>query len=417
MISYSQSKKILKKGSIKIKDESIKTVNSLNRVASSNVYSSNNYPSGDNAAFDGYAISSSDTRSINKNLSKRFKIIGSVVAGSKPFKKTIKKSQAVEIMTGGIVPKGFDTIIPIEQIVFYPSKKNKKYILINKRISKYNHVRFKGSDYKKKELVVKKNTIIQPNHILAFKTLGIKNIKVKKKINIIFFSTGNEISNNDNIPEWKVRNSNSHYIKNLSDNFLFNFKNGGILKDNDEKIFKSKIKKMLNSKTDIIITSGAVSAGKFDFIPNVINVFKLSNYFKSVAIRPGKPVLFAKIKGRQKVIFGLPGNPISSAACFRFFVYPYISRILGLSDEIPIQAILKNNFIKKKNFTRFVKSKLNTTKNGKIEVEILKGQESFRIKSFIKSNIWTLLPAGKVKFKKGDIVDCFFPNHFNQALF
>mgnify|MGYP000078342532 CR=1 FL=1 len=416
MISYQQSKNILKKGRIKIKDESIKAVNSLNRVVSSNVYSSSNYPSGDNAAFDGFAINSSETRGINKNLSKRFKIIGSVAAGSKPFKKTIKKFQAVEIMTGGIVPKGFDTIIPIEQIVFYPSNKNKKYILVNKKINKYNHVRFKGSDYKKKELVVKKNTIIQPNHILAFKTLGIKNIKVKKKINILFFSTGNEISNNDNIPEWKVRSSNNHYIKNLNENFLFNFENGGILKDNHEKIFKSKINRMLKSKIDIIITSGAVSAGKFDFVPNIIKTFKLSNFFKGVAIRPGKPVLFAKIKNKEKAIFGLPGNPMSSAACFRFFVYPYISTILGLSNERPIQAILKNEFIKKKNFTRFMKSKLNTTKNGKIEVEILKGQESFRLKSFIKSNIWTLLPAGKEKFKKNEIVDCFFPNNSNQTL-
>ncbi len=332
------------------------------------------------------------------------------------LKKKIKKFDAVEIMTGGIIPKGFDTIIPIEQIVFFPSNSNKKYIVINKRIKKYNHVRFAGSDYKKKEIVIKKNTIIHPNHILALKTLGIKNIIVKKKINILFFSTGNEITNNDNAPDWKVRNSNSHYIKNLSDNFLFNFKDGGILKDNHEKIFKSKITKMLNSNIDIIITSGAVSAGKFDFVPNVIKNFRLSDYFKSVAIRPGKPVLFAKIKGKQKAIFGLPGNPMSSAACFRFFVYPYIANLLGLREEIPVRAILKNQFIKKKSFTRFAKSKLNTTKNGKIEVEILKGQESFRIKSFVKSNIWALLPAGKSKFKKGDIVDCFLPNHSNQAL-
>ena len=90
--------------------------------------------------------------------------------------------------------------------------------------------------------------------------------------------------------------------------------------------------------------------------------------------------------------------------------------ILNLKYETPIRAILKNDFIKKKNFTRFAKSKLNTTKNGKIEVEILKGQESFRIKSFVKSNIWALLPTGKSKFKKGEIVDCFFPNHINQSL-
>tara|TARA_Y100000748_G_scaffold8693_1_gene7414 strand:- start:549 stop:1802 length:1254 start_codon:yes stop_codon:yes gene_type:complete len=416
MISYQYSKKILKKATIKIKDENIKSTNSLNRVISKNVYSTINYPSEDNAAFDGYAINSKDTKNIKKGLFKKFKIIGLIAAGNTPFKKKIKRFDTVEIMTGGTIPKGFDTIIPIEQIIFYPNKQNKKYILIDKKKTKYNHVRFAGSDFKKREIIVKKNTIIQPNHILAFKTLGIKNIVVKKKINILFFSTGNEISNSDKIPSWKVRNSNSHYIKNLNQNFLFNFKDGGILKDRHENIFKSKITKMLNSKTDIIITSGAVSAGKFDFVPNVIKYFSLSNYFKSVAIRPGKPVLFAKFKGKQKAIFGLPGNPMSSAACFRFFVYPYIINSLGLNSEVPIKAILKNVFIKKRNFVRFAKSKLNTTKNGRIEVEILKGQESFRIKSFVKSNIWALLPAGKTKFKKGEIIDCFLPNHSNQSL-
>ncbi|MDB4119566.1 molybdopterin molybdotransferase MoeA [Candidatus Pelagibacter sp.] len=416
MISYQYSKKVLKKAIIKIKDENIKSINSLNRVVASNISCGINYPTGDNAAFDGYAINSQDTKNIKKSLSKKFKIIGLIAAGNKPFKKKIKRYDAVEIMTGGIIPKGFDTIIPIEQIIFYPNENNKKYILINKKIKKHNHVRFAGSDFKKKEIVVKKNTIIQPNHILAFKTLGIKNIKVKKKVNILFFSTGNEISNSDNIPSWKVRNSNSHYIKNLNENFLFNFKDGGILKDKHEKIFQSKISKMLNSKTDIVITSGAVSAGKFDFVPNVIKNFSLSNYFKSVAIRPGKPVLFAKFKGKHKAFFGLPGNPMSSAACFRFFVYPYIVNLLNLDEEAPIKAILKNAFTKKKNFVRFAKSKLSATKNGRIEVEILKGQESFRIKSFVKSNIWALLPAGKSKFKKGEIVDCFLPNHSNQTL-
>ena len=149
---------------------------------------------------------------------------------------------------------------------------------------------------------------------------------------------------------------------------------------------KYHINKMLKSKIDLIITSGAVSAGKFDFVPSVVNSFQLSYYFKSVAIRPGKPILYAKIKSKQKVIFGLPGNPMSSSACFRFFVIPYIANTLGLNTEIPVRGILKNSFIKKKQFTRFAKSKLSTTKDGKIEIEILKGQESFRVKSFIKSN-------------------------------
>ena len=416
MISYEQSKKILKKAKIKIRDETIHSIHSLNRLVSSNIYSGINYPAGDNAAFDGYAINSKDTNQIKKKSKKQFKIIGSIAAGSKPFKKKIKKFDTIEIMTGGILPKGFDTIIPIEQINFYPNKTNKKYILIDQKIKKHNHIRFAGSDFKKGEVILKKNNIVQPNHILAFKTLGIKKIKVKKKINILFFSTGNEITDKDNVPSWKVRNSNSHYIKNLNENFLFNFENGGILKDNHQSVFKRKIKKMLNNKTDIIITSGAVSAGKYDYIPTIVKNFKLSEYFKSVAIRPGKPILFAKIKSKHKAIFGLPGNPMSSAACFRFFVIPYIENILGLSSEKPVRGILKNSFIKKKKFTRFAKSKLTTTKDGKIEVEILHGEESFRIKSFVKSNIWTLLPSGKSNFKKGEIVDCFFPNQSNSTL-
>ena len=414
MKSYSQALKILKKGKIFIKDEYIETSNSLKRVSAENIYSNSNYPLADNSSFDGFTIKSIETKNLGKHKGRLFKILGIIPAGSKPRSKKVKRFQTYEIMTGGLLPKGFDTIIPIEQIVFHPNKKDPKFIFINKRIKKYQNVRFKGSDCKKKDLLLKKGTIIQPNHILAFKTLGIKKIKVKKTPNILFFSTGNEITNKGKISQWEVRNSNSHYIYSLKQNLLFNFKDGGILKDNQSNLFKYHINEMLKSKTDLIISSGGVSAGKFDFVPNVVKNFKLSNYFKSVSIRPGKPILFAKIKGKSKAIFGLPGNPISSAACFRFFVYPYLQILLGIPEEKSFKAILKNEFIKKKNFTRFVKSKLSTTKNGKIEVEILKGQESFRIKPFIQSNIWVMLPSGKEKFKKGETVDCFFPNQSNN---
>ena len=414
MISYKQSKRILKNSKIKISDEFIKSINSVNRVAAENIISQTNNPSENNAAFDGYVINSKDTNKLNKKKGKLFKIIGTIAAGDKPNKKRNKKFETIEIMTGGLLPKGFDTIIPIEQIIFYPSKKDPKFIFLNKKIKKNQHVRFKGSDYKKNDLLIRKGTIIESNHILAFKTLGINQIKVKKIPNILFFSTGKEISNSKKIPDWKVRNSNSHYIQSINQNFLFNFYNGGVLKDNDESIFEKQIKKTFNSKIDIIVTSGAVSAGKFDYVPKIVKKFKLSSYFKGVAIRPGKPILFAKIKNKNKAIFGLPGNPISSAACFRFFVYPYLQNLLGIKEEKAIKAILINRFSKKNNFTRFAKSKINTTKDGKVRVMTLKGQESFRIQSFVKSNIWTIFPSGKSTFKKNEIVDCFLQNQPNK---
>ena len=414
MISYNKSQNILKKSLFKLGEEFIDTNQCLNRVTSKNIFVNSYYPSENNAAFDGYAIKSSDTHKLNKKKHEKFKIIGSIAAGNKPLKIKNKRFQTVEIMTGALIPKSFDTIIPIEQINFYPNKKNAKYIILNKKIPKSAHVRFRGSDYRKGDLLISKGTILQSSHILALKTLGVKKVKVKKKPNILFFSTGNEITNKSKILDWEVRNSNCNYINSLSKNFLFNFKDGGILKDNQSNLFKSHISKMLKSKIDLIITSGAVSAGKYDFVPSAVRNFQLSNYFKSVAIRPGKPILFAKIRGRSKAIFGLPGNPISSAACFRFFVYPYLRSLLGIKEEISFKAILKNEFRKKKDYTRFVKSKLSTTSNGKLKVRILKGQESFRIKSFIQSNIWVMLPSGKEKFKKGETVDCFFPNQSNK---
>ena len=114
-------------------------------------------------------------------------------------------------MTGALIPKQFDTIIPVEKINYYPNKKKPKFIIIEKKITKNNYVRFIGSDYKKSEQVVSIGEIINPSHILAFKSLGIERILVKKKPVIVFYSTGNEISEKTNIPDWKVRNSNSYY--------------------------------------------------------------------------------------------------------------------------------------------------------------------------------------------------------------
>ncbi len=416
MINYITAKKVLKKSKIKIKDELISSIKSLNRICSKNIYSPSNYPTANNTAFDGYAIKSNDTINFNGKKYKKFKILKSIAAGDNPKIKNVKNFETAEVMTGALLPKQFDTVIPVEKVKFYPKSK-KKYILLNKKVKKYQNVRFLGSDYKKKDLIISAGTLIKSSHILAFKSLGINKVFVKKKPKILFYSTGNEISEKNKINNWKVRNSNSHYIKSLSNNFLFNFIDGGILRDKDSFFLKKILEKKILSKVDIIITSGAVSVGKYDFIPEVIKKLKLSNYFKNVAIRPGKPILFAKFKNKEKSFFGLPGNPLSTAACFRFFVYPYLLNILGVQPEKSFKARLKNNFRKKKHFTRFLKCKLSSTRNGNLIVEVLKGQESYKIKSFVKSNTWGLFEAGKSTFKKGQLINCYNNLETNKNTF
>ena len=412
MIHYKNALSKLKQNKIKIKSEIVTVEKSLNRISSINVNSPNNYPAANNTAFDGFAINSKETIKINNKNQKKFKIIKTLAAGDNPNIKKISKFSTIEVMTGAIIKKPFDTVIPIEQIKFFPNSSKPKYIIINKKIKKNNFIRFSGSDFKKGERVIKKGEIINPQHILAFKTLGVKKILVKKKPKIVFYTTGNEISNSSRIPNWKVRNSNSYYLKSFLENLPFNFIERKILRDSDLVKFKKELKINLKSNKDIIITSGAVSAGKFDFVPKIIKSFKLKYSFKGAYIRPGKPIMFAKFKN-NKAFFGLPGNPISSAACFRFFVLPFLFFSIGIIETKPINARIKNQLIKKKNFTRFVKGKLSFSIKGVAEFEIHKGQESFRIKPFTKSNAWGLFPSGKTLFKKGDYIKCYTFSGFN----
>ena len=411
MNSYKAAINKLNNNPLKIGDEFVSIKDALNRISSKEVVAQSDYPADDNTAFDGFAVNSKET----KNKAQKFKIIKTLAAGDNPYIKKVPKLSCIEVMTGAIIKKPFDTIIPIEDIEFFPNKKNAKYIIVSKKIKKSEFIRPKGSDYKKGNKIIKKGELINPAHILSLKTLGIEKVLVKKKVNITFYPSGNELSDNKTIPSWKIRNSNTIYLNSLIKNLPVNFKVQKIIRDKDQKLFKNQISKQLKSNTDIVITSGAVSKGKFDFIPSVINQFKLKNHFKGVAIRPGKPVMFAKFNN-NKCFFGLPGNPISSVACFRFFVIPLLFKSLGLKIEKPIYAKLKNKFSKKKKFTRFIKGKLTFDKLGTAQFEVFKGQESYKIEPFVKSNAWGVFKDGISSFNKGNLIECYSASGLNEFL-
>ena len=411
MNSYKAAISKLNNNPLKIGSEIVSIKDALNRISSKEVIAKSDYPADDNTAFDGFAVNSKET----KNTFQKFKILKTIAAGDNPYIKKVNKLSCIEVMTGAIIKKPFDTIIPIEDIEFFPSKQNAKYIIINKKIKKSEFIRPKGSDYKKGNKIIRKGELINPAHILSLKTLGIDKVLVKKKVNIVFYPSGNELSDKKNIPSWKIRNSNTIYLNSLIKSLPVNFTIQKILRDKDQKLFKEQISKQLKSKTDILITSGAVSKGKFDFIPSVINQFKIKNHFKGVAIRPGKPIMFAKFNN-NKCFFGLPGNPISSVACFRFFVIPLLFKSLGLKVEKPIFAKLKNKFSKKKKFTRFVKGKLTFDKKGFVEFEVFEGQESYKIEPFVKSNAWGVFKDGVSVFNKGNLIDVYSASGLNEFL-
>ena len=136
MISYNKALEIFKKTKINIKTEIVSSKYAVNRISAINIISPHNYPAANNTAFDGFAINSKETNKLSKKNIKKFKIIKVLAAGDNPKIKKIQKFSSIEVMTGAIIKKPFDTVIPIEKIKFYPNKKNPKYIIVNNKIKK-----------------------------------------------------------------------------------------------------------------------------------------------------------------------------------------------------------------------------------------------------------------------------------------
>ena len=407
MIKYQEALNLFDKVFLKLSDEKISILNSINRVCAEDILSPSVNPIANNTAFDGFAIIAKETKNLSLKKTKKFKILKTIAAGDDPKIDNYKKNSAVEIMTGGLVPKPFDSIIPVEQVKYYPSKKKSTHIIVDQEIKKSSYIRFSGEDYNLKDVVVKSGELIQPKHIMALTTLGIQEMKVKKKPKMIFYSTGNEIVDykDKNVQSWEVRNSNNHYFTSFGKNLHFQVIDGGVIKDDEPNTLKEALSKSLSSDIDIFVTSGAISAGKFDFIPKLIEEFGFKTHFKGVAIKPGRPIMLSKFKQKEKLFFGLPGNPISCAAGFRFFIYPLIRKSLGMPKEKKFKAKLINKYSKKENFTHFARCSININGQGLAELEVLQGQQSHRIKSFVKANCWGIFQEGEKEFKPGDFVE------------
>ncbi len=407
MINYQKAIKIINKVYLNLPHEKISISDSLNRVCAKNILSPSANPLANNTAFDGFAVLAKETKGLSKKKVKKFKILKTIGAGDNPKINNYLKNSSVEIMTGGIVPKPFDSIIPVEKIKYYPSERKPTHIVVDHEVKKFSFIRFAGEDYNLKDVVIKRSELIQPKHIMALTTLGIKNLYVKKKPKIIFFGTGDEIVDykKKNISNWQVRNSNNHYITSFSKSLHYQIIDGGVIKDSEQRKLKEKLKKSLKSDIDIFVTSGAISAGKFDFIPKLLNELSFKTYFKGVSIKPGRPIMLAKFNRKEKLFFGLPGNPISCAAGFRFFVYPLLRNSLGMLKEKKFKAKLINKYSKRKNFTHFARCLININAKGLGELKVLQGQQSHRIESFVKANCWGIFPSGKKQFNSGDIIE------------
>ncbi len=341
-ITYQESIKRLK-DSIKEKKMSEKVFlsNSLGRVLAEDIIASFNSPSYPTSAMDGYAIRYEDQKL------KKLKIIDRLPAGEDK-KQIIKSGEAIKTFTGSLMSEGSDTLIPIENV-----KVEGDYIIINEPVKKGFSVREIGENFKKDEVLIKNGTYISYPQIGVMASLNISQIEVYQKPRVAIIATGSEI-----IDVGEERSNNAQIVS--SNHFTLE----ALAKENGAEVFrtsiigddKEKIKEIiLNSLevSDIVVTTGGVSVGDYDFVKEVLKEFEPKYIINGVKIKPGQHIKVVKIG--KKYIFALPGFPYSSTITFMLYVLPLIKAMQGLSPKLTtIKAKLKENYKKKSKKEEFV---------------------------------------------------------------
>ena len=337
------------------KAEKINLKNSLGRILSKPVISKRNNPYQAVSAMDGFAVN-------KNNFNKKFKIIGEAKAGS-PFKKTIKKNEAVQIFTGAFVPKGANTII-IQENVSYT---NDNEFIALENIKRDQNIRKKGIDLKIGQIVAKENEKINSRKIASIAMSGNTFIHVKKKPIIGILSTGNELQNiGENFSKFKIISGNNLMISSIVNVY------GGfprLLPIAPDNI--NEIEKILNANLDcdFFVSTGGASVGKYDYLHKVLNKKNKHTFvdFWKIAMRPGKPLIFGKYKNIP--ILGLPGNPVSAGVCSLLFLKAAINKLFGIKDYFPeiFEGSIKKALKKNDNRMDFVRAFYDKKDRNKIE--------------------------------------------------
>jgi molybdopterin molybdotransferase len=374
---------------------------SFGRFLSKDLTATCDVPHFNRAPYDGFAIRSIDTSSASLNNPVEFEVIDHIGAGM-VSKKVVKDKEAVRIMTGAMMPEGSDAVVMFE-VTQSTEKNGKPFMTIKRCVKAGENVSFIGEDAKEGEVLVKKGTLINPGIQAMLATFGYANVPVARKPVIGLFATGTELLEvNEPLVPGKIRNSNSHMIAAQIEraggivNYL------GKLPDEFDTCFHA-VKDALE-KVDLLMTTGGVSVGDFDYLPEIYEKLGAEVLFNKVAMRPGSVTTVAEYKG--KLLFGLSGNPSACYVGFELFARPIIRRML-CSEKPHLRkekAILDTDFPKANPFTRFVRSSY-TIADGKLQVSPSGLDKSNIIMSLSGANSLMILPGGTRGYESGTEVD------------
>ncbi len=368
--------------------ERINFEDSLGRILAEDVYSDINMPPFDKSAMDGFACRRADIKNI-------LEVIEVLPAGKIP-KKKVGENQCTKIMTGAIIPDGADCVIIVEHTKEVDKNKIKFAFEYTN-----NNICYFAEDIKKDDLVLKKGIEIKPQHIAIMASVGYTQVLVSKQPKIGIISTGDELVEPNIFPgKSQIRNSNGHQLVaqvnriGAIPNYI------GIAEDSEEVTYNT-ISKALE-ENDIVLLTGGVSMGDFDFVPEIMTKIGVKIKFESVAVKPGKPTTFGTF-GKEKFIFGLPGNPVSSYTQFELLVKPLILKLMGAANLTKTITLPMGGEYSRRKSARKAFIPICIKDDGKAYPVEYHG--SAHIHSYVFADGITFIEVGKQKLEIGELVD------------
>jgi molybdopterin molybdotransferase len=376
--------------------EKISLLDALGRVLGEDIVAERDNPPWDNSAMDGFAVRWDDIKQEHAiQQSVTLAVIEDVPAGKMPSR-TVGPGQAIRIMTGAPIPRGADTVIKVEDTEQTPDS-----VRVFKPEPRGANIRPQGEDVKKGDCIIAKGTRIRPGEAGMLAILAKSFVFVYQRPRVAILSTGDELADLDErFSEEKIINSNSYGIAAAVQEaggipLLL-----GIARDNPAALTE-KISHGLNA--DILVLSGGVSMGDYDFTKAVFRDLGAEMNFWKLAIRPGQPLAFGKIQG--KLAFGLPGNPVSSMVTFEQLVRPCILKMAGRRryGRPVVQAVFQEKFSKRADRRHFLRGVL-TREDGVFKVRTTGDQGSGILTSMVKANCLIDVPVEVERLNPGDQV-------------
>ena len=386
MILFEDALEIIKEVAQSLPGEMVTLDTSAGRILFEDVYSDMHMPPFDKSAVDGYACRRAD-------LDKELRVLETIPAGKVPGK-TIGEGECSKLMTGGMLPQGADCVIMVEDV----------------EITGEDRIRFSGiktalnyckmaEDIRRGDKVLDKGTLIRPQEVAILASVGCAGVMVYKQPRIGIISTGDELVEPSETPAIsQIRNSNAWQLMAQAQQAGCRTSYFGIARDTEEATLE--IIRKASLENDIVILTGGISAGDFDFVPTVIQQAGYEIKFRSIAVQPGKPVIFAT-RGNQYLV-GLPGNPVSSFVQFELLVKHLIRLITGkTSKEIQITAPMGIDYKRKNNSRKAFFPVYFSDEGTVLPVEY---HGSAHIHSYIYAQGIAAIEIGKDTISKGTLV-------------